>query len=460
MPIYEKLMGNPFVDAGVCGICEWLGRSVQPEQITKDDLEEVVNDIAPMMQTDTGWGNLHSIFPNSVLTNPAYSKRDRLELLKEECIHYLDTICELNETGDCMGCGRRNANNFLLKKDIPLTGSGPLRNFFPTFAEGAGYCSACAFAIQLSPLVFMATGGQFLTLHSNSWNALKSWAKVCIGEVRKQQLQQNITGCFNPGYANPRNGMFYMAREMTQYQEMRPDENIPMQVYCFRNYNDKPELEVFYMPAPVFKFLRIVYMSKFNTAWQEIVRAGYGKINRDKVESEEDYKNRINRVYENLLQGRSIVASFLDRRARKSRGNWELLSLYLKEVREMNELRLNAIKKVGDYIADSIQKTNKVSRLRNLERARNYPTCRNILRYVIRDRIREGENEPLFSLDEYVEHLFPESSDYPIWSETRDLLTFRIYEKLHDWLVKSGAVDDEDEDDDENNETDESQEEN
>ena len=26
MPIYEKLMGNPFVDVGVCSICEWLGR--------------------------------------------------------------------------------------------------------------------------------------------------------------------------------------------------------------------------------------------------------------------------------------------------------------------------------------------------------------------------------------------------------------------------------------------------
>ncbi len=30
MPIYEKLMGNPFVDADVSGICEWLGRNVQP----------------------------------------------------------------------------------------------------------------------------------------------------------------------------------------------------------------------------------------------------------------------------------------------------------------------------------------------------------------------------------------------------------------------------------------------
>ena len=89
MPIYEKLMGNPFVDVGVCGICEWLGRNVQPDQITPKDLEQVVDDVAPMMQTNAGWKNLHGIFPNSVLTNPAYSKRDRVELFKEECRYYL-----------------------------------------------------------------------------------------------------------------------------------------------------------------------------------------------------------------------------------------------------------------------------------------------------------------------------------------------------------------------------------
>ena len=449
MPIYEKLMGNPFVDAGVCGICEWLGRSVQPEQIAATDLEQILNDVAPMMQTDAGWGNLHSIFPNSVLTNSAYSKRDRVELLKEECKNYLDTICELDQTGDCMGCGRRDTTTRLSKTDIPLTGSGTLRNFFPTFAEGAGYCSACAFAIQLSPLVFMATAGKFLAFHSNSWKALRSWARVCVEDVRKQQLQWDITGCFNPGYKNPRNGMFYMAREMLKYQEMRADENMSMQVFCFTNYNQGPELEIFYMPAPVFKFLRIVYQSEFKDAWHIIVRSAYVKVNWAKAKSEEDYKNNPNRVYENLLQNRSILGFFLNRRARKPRGNWELLSLYLKEVREMSELRLNALKRVGDFIAESIEKTNKVGRLRDLERARGYPECRNILRYVIRDRIRQGEDEPLFSLDDYVEHLFPESSDHrTYWSETRDLLVFRIYEKLHGWLVANDAVDEEDDESD------------
>ena len=89
---------------------------------------------------------------------------------------------------------------------MPLTGSGTLRNFFPAFSDGAEYCTACTLAIQLSPLVFLATAGKFLTLHSNSWKALRSWARLCVTDVRNQQLQQDITGCFNPGYKNPRNG--------------------------------------------------------------------------------------------------------------------------------------------------------------------------------------------------------------------------------------------------------------
>ena len=442
MPIYEKLMGNPFVDAGVCGICEWLGRSVQPEQITVEDLERVVDDIAPMMQTDAGWRNLHGIFPNSVLTNPAYRKKNQVELLKKECKGYLDTIVALEHAGDCMGCGRRAANTWLSRTHIPLTGAAN-SNFFPSYAEGAGYCSACALAIQLSPLTFIATGGKFLTLHSNSWRALRGWARVCVGDIRQQQLRRDMIGCYNPGYANPRNGLFYMAREMAQFQEMRTDENMAMQVYCFTNYNQGPELEIFYMPAPVFRFLRVVYQSEFKSAWQGIVRHAYVKVNWTKVKSEEDYKNHTNLVYEYLLEGHSILVFFLNRKSRRVRGNWELLSVYLKEVRTMEQTQLEKIKQVGDLIAECIQKSGSDKRLGQLERAKSYAECRNILRYVIRDRIQQGAPEPLFSIDDYVEHLFPTSDNFAAtpWRETRDLLLFRIYEQLHNWLQERGLID-------------------
>ena len=449
MPIYEKLMGNPFVDAGVCGISEWLGRTVQPEQITKNDLYQVVDEIVPIMRPFDkkrpeihGWKNWISIFTNNhKLTNNSIKNDQRVPQFKDMLFKYVDKVEEISQAGDCMGCGRRDANTWLSRTGVPLTGWGNC-NYFPIFSEGAGYCSACAFAIQMSPLVFMATGGKFLTLHSNSWKALKSWARVCVENVREQQLKQEITGCYTPGYANSRNGMFYMAREMLKYQEMRADENISMQVFCWTNYIQGPELEIFYMPAPVFRFLRVVYQSKFKAAWREIVQSGY-LVNWTKVKSEEDYKNHPNRVYENLLRNISILGYFLNRKIRKPRGNWELLSLYLKEVRTMELTQLEKIKQVGDLIARCIQKSGRDRRLKQLESAKSYGECRNILRFVIRERIQQGEPEPLFSIDDYVEHLFPESDNLNLtpWRETRDLLLFRIYEQLHSWLQEHGYVD-------------------
>ena len=61
-----------------------------------------------------------------------------------------------------------------------------------------------------------------------------------------------------------------------------------------------------------------------------------------------------------------------------------------------------------------------------LERAKSYGECRNILRYVIRDRIQQGAPEPLFSIDDYMEHLFPASDTFAAtpWRETRESATF------------------------------------
>ena len=169
-------------------------------------------------------------------------------------------------------------------------------------------------------------------LHSNSWRALRSWARICIEDVRQQVIRREISGCYNRGYANARNGLFYMTGEMVRYEETRLNENITLQIYYFSNYGQGPELEIFHLPAPVFRFLRYAYQNEFRRGWQQIVRSGYQRVQWDKVESEDDYKNKHNRVYERLLQGQSILRSFINRPARKARGNWDFLSLYLKEV--------------------------------------------------------------------------------------------------------------------------------
>ena len=132
----------------------------------------------------------------------------------------------------------------------------------------------------------------------------------------------------------------------------------------------------------------------------------------------------------------------------------------------MKPARIEKIKQVGDLIAKSIRKSGKrgQTRLRDLANATTYFECRGVLLRIITDRIEQKEADPLFSLDEYFEHLFISGDDALSWSdelddgelddeqkeelrhsvndnvtfwrETRDLLLFRIYEKLHNWLTE------------------------
>ena len=464
MPIYEKLMGNPFVDAGICGICEWLGRNVQPEQITKADLEKIVEDFVPLAANWDKWGSIFT--RNHRLTNGR--KSDRVPEFKKRLLDYVDQTVELSENGDCMGCGRRNIGGTLRldRTGIPLTG-GKNSNFFPTFSEGAGYCATCSFAIQFLPLALVATGksgGRFLMLHSESWELMQIWTRRCIKGVN-QQFSQQLGGCFKPDYENSRNGLFYMVREMViELEEMQlydeiADKDVSMEIYSFTNNNQYPDVEIFYIPSPVFKFLCDAEQNVYKDPWYEIVKSGYRSS-----KSEKDYKKSRNRVYEYLLEDRSIRGFFLSRRTQKHRGNWELLSLYLQEVRNMNPARIEKIKQVGDLIAESMHKSGKRGerRLRDFADANTYAECRSVLLRIFEDRIEQKEPEPLFSFDDCVEHIFISSDNAQSWSdelddgeldeeqkeqlihsisdnvtfwrETRDLLLFRIYEKRHSWL--------------------------
>ena len=487
-------MGNPFVDAGVCAICEWLGRNVQPEQITKDDLERIVEDFVPLAANWEKWLSIFTL--NHTLVNPSKKRTIREQVLsdvenghisengieeevsnriegkyKEELFSCMCKIEDFSGSGDCMGCGRRNIGETLLlnRTGIPLTG-GKHSNYFPAFSEGAGYCAACSFAIQFLPLALVAigeTGSTFLMLHSKSWELMRLWTARCIKGVNQQHPQQQTGGCFKPDILYSRNGLFHMVNEMIlELDEMLTDdeiadEDISMEVYSFRNDNRYPDVEIFYVPSTVFQFLHAAKQNPYSEAWHEIVKIGYGY-----VKSEKDYKKKKNLVYEYLLEERSIRGFFLSRRTQKHRGNWELLSLYLRKVRNMKPERIEKIKQVGDLIAESIRKSGNRGkrRLQAFADANNYAECRSLLLRVIEDRIQQKEPEPLFSFEDCVEYLFISSDNAQSWSdefddgeldeeqkaqlihsisdnitfwrETRDLLLFRIYEQLHNCLIE------------------------
>lgn len=112
----------------------------------------------------------------------------------------------------------------------------------------------------------------------------------------------------------------------------------------------------------------------------------------------------------------------------------------------MELTRIEAIQKIGDSIAETIRQSDRDRRLKQLERSKSYAECRNVLRFLIQDRIAQGQPEPLFTLTEYMEYLFPNTGEeFTNWRESRDLLLFHLYEQLHDWLIEKDYVSEADE---------------
>jgi len=424
--------GNPFVDNGIWAICEWVGKK-NPTELEFEDIKESISDIVSIYLTEPWKKSIFSIFPNNAVTNPSIKNKE--QKLKEIFEGLVSQIEPLKDAGNCISCGMRDVKDLRTKSEIPLIGSGSLINFFPFGQPGGDYCPACTLAIQFSPLMLYSCG-KLLLIHSNSDKVMHYWAEKAIQDIQRQRLTKNYTGCFDEGYKNPVNALFHIIEDVIiQYNEDWVGENPSINMYHFTNYNQGPDLEIYRVPTPVFRFLADIKEPAWFAEWKKIVRRGY--FNWDKLK-EEEYKNRGNSVYINLLKGYSIVKYFIDNKNRQVYGDWELLTFYLMEVRNMGNKRLDTLKKVGDTLSEYIKDNKNIKRLNQLEMASNFASFRNQLRFIEKDRIKLSAQDPLFTLEEFMEDLFPEGNLG--WKETQDLLLFRIYENLHNWLIEQDAL--------------------
>lgn len=425
--------GNPFTDGGIWAICEWAEKK-NPKELEIEDIKRSISDIIPIYLTEAWGKNLFSVFPNNAVTNPSIKdKEKRLKQFFEELVSQVEP---LQDAGNCISCGRRDVKALRNKSEIPLIGSGSLINFFPSGQSGGDYCPACTLAVQFSPFVSYACG-KLLLIHSNSEKVMHYWAEKSIKDIRRQISVNSYSGCFDEGYKNPVNALFHIIEDIIlEYDERWVEENPSINMYHFTNYNQGPDLDIYRVPTPVFRFLAYVKQLDQSSEWMKIVRRGY--FNWDKIKEGDEYKNRGNSVYINLLKGHSIVKYFIDKKTRHVYGDWELIEFYLKEVRNMGSKRLDTLKKVGDSISEYIKDTQNIKRLNQLEMASNFASFRNQLRFIEIDRIKRGYKDSLFSLEDFMEDLFPEGNIG--WRETQDLLLFRIYENLHNWLVAQDSL--------------------
>ena len=428
-----KITGNPFIDSGIYALNRLVSKKTEIEEMTYVDLKTGIDIISDLYLKEAWNKNIYSIFPNNILTNSAYKdKKDTL--YKEELIGLLNSISdEVKNKATCIGCGRRDSVKEHVKRDIPLTGSVSFRNYFSYAKEGADYCPLCVLLIQFMPLSLYRSGGKFILLHSDSEKVMKYWNNQTNANFHKQIAFGNYVGCFDEEYKNPVNGIFHIIQDMVfQYYNLDWfDENPSLNFYYFTNYNQSPELELYNFPNNVFHFLSLIKIEDIQK-WSYIVKRQYVNIKKD--ENEEKYRNKKNRIYERLLQGKTIRYYFMDRKNRKSLCSWKLFRIYLKEVECMDDSRIDSIRKLGDTISKYIIKHDQKKLLTEIENVESYQKFTNILRKVMKKKVEYDDEDILFSYDDFVNNICP---DYKVWRETRDLLLFRLYENLHEWLIEN-----------------------
>ena len=434
-----QITGNPFIDAGIFALKTKLNKAIN--EITFEDIENELKDISKLYLED-GWkSNMHGIFPNSPLVNTS-TKGNRSDKYFAVFKNNLDNMKDSGEKGSCIGCGRRDAVDVFGKSAIPLTGSGSLKNYFSFANDGADYCPLCAILIQFSPLMMYTSGKKFILMHSDSELIMELWAKETMKNINNQISLNKYTGCCNDGITIPVNAIFEIIMKVISLSDFWENKNPSLNFYYFTNYNQGPELEIYTLPIDVFNFL-VDIPSEDKSNWKFILKMGYQKVKWDnektfdKNEKKFYYKNKQNTVYNNLLVNKSILKYFYNFKYKKTYCSWKLVNAYMREVRKMDEKRIDAIKDVGDKLSNYIEINDGKKTLSSLENASTYNKFRNVLRKILKNKIK-NDNELLFTFEDYVVNLFPEGN--LTWRETQDLLLFRIYENLHDWMVENDFV--------------------
>jgi CRISPR-associated protein Cst1 len=155
---------------------------------------------------------------------------------------------------------------------------------------------------------------------------------------------------------------------------------------------------------------------------------------KDKVVTEDDYRNCRNEIFNKLLSGKSILSNMTDfykKQINKTHETDSRMAIYYaKEVIKMTTEQINLIKSIGNKIFELMKADNDFKKyLIKLEGSSKAYQLRSSLINIIKKNYTVGNKETIVTLDEWVTYLFP---DGQYWGEVRDLLLIFLYEKMHE----------------------------
>jgi len=434
--------GDPFADAGGFAI-EYLS-----EKFPEKDILELIDFITKIYVEKWG-GKLHAFFLNSKVTQAAFKGQRKIY----ETTKYFNSIVkgtEPSEAGCCRITGRETNLFFGGRDNSIMTGSGTLINFHHFFQRGISISKEALIRIHFVPFACQQLQGKISLIQSSNKALSKLFVKLTI-ERNLHEIGVGLSeGVAKSDYNKPANAIFdFVDSALAQLQDYWNGNTLPsLTLYHFTNFGASPEIQMYQLPAKVFLFYRTCLQPRFKDDWQAFVRFHYydklhkgakynlhsGKFEFVKSKETEvvdfdEYKQWFNRILNKLLIDENIRAEIL-RWSRKHPFNFEIVSIYQQNIIGMKKETIIKIKELAAFLvreedADKIKK-----RIKALDGAKNASALRRfILKDVVTANYLAMNENPIVTVDDYVNYLFPDGS---YWAEIRDILLIAIYQELHE----------------------------
>lgn len=441
---FSKPVGDPMVEIGRLGLIEFCG---EDRFENFDELRLHVEKLFNIYTFQTS-GRIGQVFSsNSKFTHNSTGK-DLNERIKQ-AIELYDTLIQENFEGYCITCGKQNNLCSVSKTIFPLTSGNSNANFTSHFSSNFLMCKSCMTSLFFSPINMQKTAGFMGFMISNNPEINQFWS-----EENNKKFHSNIiknVDSLIDSKINIFENFIYNTIEELQENELFGD----ITFYLISNVDKGSEVKVVHIFENQIKFLHKVAPKFFKDSlptqskdeWNYLVfkyasKDSIGKyrtrkenidgsnktikFNEEVIESKE-YKSTIqyfNPLLSNFVQGKSLLGFF-----KKSYVSWNLTEIYLKEIKQMREERLVALKNVAGKL-QLLNKNNDKEFIRKvvfpIEKTRSQSELRTKLRELMR-KLLVVSNQPLLTAEDMVFQILPSGES---WQETKDILLIALYEKL------------------------------
>jgi CRISPR-associated protein Cst1 len=460
-----KWTNHPLVDMGIASLLAFAGRK-EPEELTPADLDKFA-EYAEAVYFSPELASYLTVLFTSNFINPSFSPERKKSFVT-------DIVRSNHGHPDpnlplCAYCGGAAAR--LVHRDlVPMLTGREAVNFFPGGLPGLAVCGNCILALQALSIGAPMCSGRALIVFCDNPQLTLELVKAWQPETRKRIQLSQQTGQKLPPVTRP---LTRTIEALTSIESQREDwAGSSITVYHLSNSGQRPQADIYFLPSSVVRFVQRANAARYASLWKELVHRAWEippKSKKTENAGKEGTTLARNYLYEDLFglpdrAARFVRTYFLRKATRYAQapgdprstyrgwrdhipGLWNFTAVFLQEVMGVDSGRIEAVRKLGDVLADEIATENDRRLWWGIYSADRYRQARLVLIQASRRRLKRGL-PPVLSLDQFLQ-VFEEGEELPRvdWRLAWDLVLIRAIEKLYEakWFEKNRDVLDEEE---------------